>query len=320
MVREPFTHILVGVDFSESSFQALEEAVRLAGRDGARVTVAHMVNVTYEEGHWPADFWTQTWSVPPPVLSAKLTALLRKELEEKLRAFEGLPLQIDLVVELARPVERLLELMRERGCDLLLVSATGKNTWERLLLGSTTEQLVRKSSVPVWVFRPRVTPRLQRVVAATDFSPIAARVVREASRQVQAEAVQGSLAHLDVVNVYWDPGQDRWASVAVPEEQERYRDETLRRTREQFRAFVCEHVPTEIQDVSIRERLMAGKPAPTLLRYVQENKTDLLVVGRHTYGRLRQVFLSSTTERLLRHAPCSVLVVEPQSADEENSV
>lgn len=67
------------------------------------------------------------------------------------------------------------------------------------------------------------------------------------------------------------------------------------------------------------ERHLAGCEAETaavlgvadreIVRFAQESEVDLIVMSSHGYGPVRQLLLGSTTERVLHHATCPVLVI-----------
>ncbi len=52
-----------------------------------------------------------------------------------------------------------------------------------------------------------------------------------------------------------------------------------------------------------------GVPASEIRQYAQDNGIDLIVMASHGFGPMRQLLIGSTTERVLHHAPCPVLVV-----------
>jgi nucleotide-binding universal stress UspA family protein len=50
-------------------------------------------------------------------------------------------------------------------------------------------------------------------------------------------------------------------------------------------------------------------PASEMVRYAHEQSIDLIVVGTHGRGPVRRAFLGSVADRVLREAPCPVLIV-----------
>jgi nucleotide-binding universal stress UspA family protein len=58
----------------------------------------------------------------------------------------------------------------------------------------------------------------------------------------------------------------------------------------------------------VHERLEHGKPAAELIRLAREEHVDLIVIGTHGRGTLSHVLFGSTTDRVVRKAPCPVLI------------
>jgi nucleotide-binding universal stress UspA family protein len=69
------------------------------------------------------------------------------------------------------------------------------------------------------------------------------------------------------------------------------------------------------KDVTVEERVVQGKPPAEIVRLASEEKVDLIVLGTHGKGMLDQALFGSTTERVIRKAPCPVLTVRLHTAD-----
>jgi nucleotide-binding universal stress UspA family protein len=61
--------------------------------------------------------------------------------------------------------------------------------------------------------------------------------------------------------------------------------------------------------VSVDEAVVQGKPSAEIIRYAVEHEVDMIVLGTHGKGMLDQALFGSTTERVVRRAPCPVLTV-----------
>lgn len=61
--------------------------------------------------------------------------------------------------------------------------------------------------------------------------------------------------------------------------------------------------------VPVRTEVRVGKPFNEISELAQKLKADLIVIATHGYTGLKHVMLGSTAERVVRHAPCPVLVV-----------
>ena len=135
-------HILVGVDFSESSPMAVAHAVKLAERTQGRLHIAHIAPASGVEA--PLNLGLNIPDEFPEAKDARLRL-------EHVRATLGNSLDIELHVRIGTPVEGLLTLIKELKPDLIVVCSHGKSLLTRTLLGSVSNRLVELSPVPVLV-------------------------------------------------------------------------------------------------------------------------------------------------------------------------
>jgi nucleotide-binding universal stress UspA family protein len=88
-------------------------------------------------------------------------------------------------------------------------------------------------------------------------------------------------------------------------------EELRRQTEGHFRRI--SHAAAEYarsREVALRSAVLRGHVADTILRFVEGEKADLLVVGNHVHTRIRRFFAGSTTDRLADHSPCTVMIVK----------
>jgi nucleotide-binding universal stress UspA family protein len=69
--------------------------------------------------------------------------------------------------------------------------------------------------------------------------------------------------------------------------------------------------------VTATERLAQGTPSAEIIRLAREEGVDLIVVGSHGRGFLDHALFGSTTERVVRKAPCPVLTCRPPKPAEK---
>lgn len=139
-----FKHILVAVDFSESSRHALDQAGDLASRTGARVTLLHVLELpAIYRGQPPADFVHD--------IDQRASAQLdewAELVEQKTRN------QVERLVRTGAPPAQALGMIAEDpSIDLVVVGSHGRTGMKRLVLGSVAEKLVRHAGLPVLVAR-----------------------------------------------------------------------------------------------------------------------------------------------------------------------
>jgi nucleotide-binding universal stress UspA family protein len=128
-----FTRLLVPVDFSEPSTEALKLAVTIAMRVGARLTLLHIDGETLpgdSEGSMGALHRLSAREVPSTVV-------------------------VEMITDQGSPAERINHHAVAGQHDLVVMGTHGKKGLERVLLGSVTELVVRTCPVPVLVTHDR---------------------------------------------------------------------------------------------------------------------------------------------------------------------
>jgi nucleotide-binding universal stress UspA family protein len=63
------------------------------------------------------------------------------------------------------------------------------------------------------------------------------------------------------------------------------------------------------KSITVEEVVIQGKPSAEIMRFARETEVDMIVLGTHGKGMLDQALFGSTTERVVRRAPCPVLTV-----------
>jgi nucleotide-binding universal stress UspA family protein len=196
------------------------------------------------------------------------------------------------------------------NADLIAVGASGHSAIARFFLGSVAESVARHARHPVLITRPQTAP-LREVIVGVDGSDYArAAAVFTASRFPLPLVCTIQLACVvpqPVFGVVGDPlypGTPDYLALEMANTEARNRArlnaeslaETLR----------CAHVGCRI-DV---EPVALGNPAMELVRIADEESAGLLVVGSQGLTGIERFLLGSVSERVLRHAHCSVLIVK----------
>jgi nucleotide-binding universal stress UspA family protein len=140
---------------------------------------------------------------------------------------------------------------------------------------------------------------LNRILVATDFSTCSHEALEYASELARRFAAELHLLHVadDPHNVFPHAG----GTIPVEElaRAEAETDAALRRSAE-----VLEREGRQVQRSVVR-----GVPFVEIIRYAREHDIDLIVVGTHGRTGLQQALMGSVAERVVRKAPCPVLVV-----------
>lgn len=141
-----FSRVLCPVDFSRSSAWALEFASSLTGRTKGKLVVLHAIEAVAEE---PLE--QRRFSVP------ELRQQLHEDAKERMRttlAAEGHhPQAPEVLIVAGRAYVEILRVAADRNVDTIVMGVRGRGAIDRLMLGSTTDHVIRASTCPVLTVR-----------------------------------------------------------------------------------------------------------------------------------------------------------------------
>lgn len=299
--------ILVPVDFSDPSKKALGHGLSLAIETNATLILAHIVPFA-----------------PPvpyahPYESRKLTeteaADVASELDELVdRELRG-SVQTEAVVAFGDVRDELLRIAEEKDVDLIIMGTHGRRRFERWLLGSVAEGVLRHSHVPVLtvshldsahsIERPQPIP-LHRILCATDLSEGALNAVNRSLEWARQFSAEVTILHV-VPPVNWAFGAEHVA-LDIEVDTEAIRRGSLKR--------LTEMLPAEVkEDPRVRTQLRQGTPWEVILETADESKADLIVLSTSSRPGLDRALLGSTAERVVRAAHVPVLSFPPPPAE-----
>lgn len=292
-----FKSMVVGIDFTPSSRNALREAARRASLDQASITAVHVMD------EFLVHELKQALSVDVAAIHKDWEARLRKFADESDAGAANLKTE----VRFGHPFAELTAACKLHAADLLVMGSKGSKGGDHRI-GAIAAKCVRKSPVDVLVVREDAQGPFKHVVACVDFSENSAKAVQFA---LHLAAQDG--AGLDCLHVYQsalalalDYGgyapplpavTDEAALKSWQDELDKFLQPLLRSAGDlKTRSLVKERV-------NIRE---------AILDHVQENKADLVVLGTRGKTGLRELLIGTTAEKIVQHATCSILAVKPE--------
>ena len=290
-------HILVTTDFSEASRQALPLASELAEQFGATLTLVHVfpTALTPELSHIGIVFEKKR-------LAAEARTRLTRYREQELPA--NLPVET-LVLE-GGPAHEINRFAKDSVTDLILTATHGHTGLKHVWLGSTSERIVRHAPCPVLVVREQPVPvrfpgdvlcRFQRILVPTDFSEASRQALRYATAFAQPCGSEVTLVHVIEPSPYPEFG---YAHIPAKEA-------GLKRDAHKKLESQCEELVRA--GVKASSLIRSGSAFHEIAEQARDASADLIVIATHGRGAIAHAFLGSTAERVVRHAPCPVLVV-----------
>jgi len=297
--------VLCPVDYSEHSRRALDYAIGIARWYGATVTLFHVASLT------PAMAYSTPVAFPAPAwLPATDRTRTLSTLKEFAKAEGGSIVPIDVEAGDGNPATEILAKAAAMSSDLLVLGTHGLTGFDRLILGSVTEKVLRKAACPV-LSVPRHAPDIvpvapalfRRILCAVDFSTCSLHALKYA-----LSLAQEANASLIVLNVLELPlgSSDQHVSAGVPHSLWEY-VVAVESDRRRELAAVVPDAARAYCDVEIR--LAEGKPYREILRTADEEHIDLIVMGVRGRGPADLLMFGSTVQHVVRQASCPVLTL-----------
>jgi nucleotide-binding universal stress UspA family protein len=199
------------------------------------------------------------------------------------------------------PIARtIVQQARRVKADLILLGSRGLSDIRGFLLGSTSRQIASIAPCSVFVVKQPL-PQLTRVILAVDDSKhsraaarfLRSRILPEAATTTILSSVERPVTDLAV----------RYLSKAQVAELEQPALERATRLVTTMRDEFLKEGYGVVSDVKMDHVI------DTIVTQVEADHADLLVIGSRELTKSERLYLGSVSESLLRHAPCSVLIV-----------
>ena len=281
-----YKKILVAVDGSESSRNALLQAFRLAVEEKCWVTVTSVVPPF-------------TGDLDLTGVKGDVRASLAKPCEEALREAEKLAQEervlIKTVCEEGETYERIVDLADGSNADVIVMGRRGLKKIDRALMGSVTARVIGHTQRDVLVVPAGATLGWKKVLVATDGSKFSAIAVNKAIDF--AKAYGGSLVVVSVVDVPTEFYAE--APQAV--------DDMIKKAKE-YTAAVKKQA--ESAGVTAESYIGEAEAFEAIIKLAKDEGVNMIVVGSHGRTGLRRLLMGSVTEKVIGHATCPVLVVK----------
>ena len=157
--------ILVPIDYSDHSHQALQWGASLAETYGAQIVLLHVLHKAAEEvsrhvptHEWvPYHYYTEVSSGIEPIRVERFIIDLVDEARSRLYDLAAKDLQetvpVEVRVVVGKPADEILHLAQAEGADLIVMGTHGRTGLRHALLGSVAEKVVRTASCPVFTVK-----------------------------------------------------------------------------------------------------------------------------------------------------------------------
>ncbi|HET6362674.1 MAG TPA: universal stress protein [Gemmatimonadota bacterium] len=274
---------LVATDFSDSGKEAVATAVSLVKRSKGTLAV---VSVAERPPMFPHSFHERHSEDPDELWSRHARSSMRalvKRLRRQLPRTRGF-------VRVGTPWREIVSLAEELRVEGIVVGSRGLSAIQRLLLGSTAENVVRHAPCPVLVVRNGPLKRIRRVLLPVDWDEGSKAAVRYAVERT------GEDVKLHAIHAIGFP------RMIEPEFADALADDahSSRKLRKFLDRLGAEHVSSKV---------ILGEPAEAILDAAED--VDLVVIATRGRKGAARAVLGSVAEKVVRRAEGPVLVVPP---------
>lgn len=292
----PVRTILAATDLSPLARHAMVRAALVAAELGARLSLQHVVNVG------ALDTLRHLIDAGAADLQQRLLDEMRTEvtaLAGELEARQGVQAELHLVV--GNVVSEIASHADAIDADLVVMGARGAGFMRELLIGSTTERVLRRSTRPLLVVKQMAHEPYRRALVPVDFSPRSL----DALRLVQRVAPQAEYVLLHAFEVPFE-GKLRYAGV---EESalSGLRVNARREATAKMNELVAE---AALDENRVRRIVVHGEASSQVLEHEQAQDCDLIVIGKRGQGLIGEMLLGSVTKHILAQSAGDVLVAD----------
>lgn len=284
---------LVPVDFTEITNPLLRIVKSFAQAHNGEVDLLHVIS--------PVLYAPYLESFMISTVDMKLLAEMQERQKEKAKEkLMGLveflnPIKSNILVEIGEAAEVILE--KEKSYDLIFMGSHKKGLIQRILIGSTTEKVVKYSHKPIFLLKGKEPEGIKKVLIAYDFSEHAKRAMEFGVNLVKPFNPQ--IFILNVEETIEIPFVVEIKDVLS----EKYKEEKLKHLKEVEAKLKKEGFWAEAIIVE------GTSPAEGIRKFLQENPhVDLIILGSRGLSGLKRVLIGSTSSELVRSLEIPMLI------------
>ena len=286
--------ILCPLDFSEFSVRAYRHALSLAEHYRAKLVAQHTVEVWRH----PSASFAATANLYDEYCQT-LRGDGMEQLKEFVKNYTYNKVQPELIVGEGIAADSILSSAQEQKSDLIVMGTHGLRGFDRLMLGSVTDRVMRRATCPVLAVRepprdsvaanqPRHSPhRLDRVLACIDFSEDSEQALNYAFSAAAEYHAELTLLHM----------LEKVPSAAKT-------DAAIAEATAQLDKLIP---PERSKALKIKTAVRIGKPYQQIIQFAEEAQIDLVTMGVRGRGALDIAVFGSTTYRVMQLGSFPVL-------------
>ena len=165
------------------------------------------------------------------------------------------------------------------------------------------EKLIRKSQKPVWVVKEGGPDSPQNILCTMDYSDASVRALNNAIK-----IATSFNASLYIINVF-EPIENKYSTRYVSD----FKQENQKNEQENEKMFKEFLERFNFANINYQTHILRGIPDIEIIRFIQQNKLDLLFMGATGKTFIQRIMLGSVTEKVIRELPCSMVITKSEN-------
>ncbi len=300
--------IIWASDGSDESMQALNYAIFLARRLGSEITGVNVIEMhprlLYDYARDP-DSELYSW-----VEQSAENQRERLISEAEISGVQGIVFHLKVLI--GDPTEEIVRLARRKKADLVVVGVRGMGLIDRMLVGSTTLKVLRKSGTPILSVGKKDggdTIGIRNILV-----PLDVHEKDDSALNYAVDLAEALKANVSVVYAY-----RLFAYTA--DEQEKARA-GMNKLGDDALKFFSSELAARIEGPRQRLKAACGlditgdliegrNPALSIVEYAKNKNADLIVINTHARKGIKKIMMGSVTEKVVQESHCPVLALKP---------
>ena len=305
-MRMQFNRIICATDFSDFSNRTVNYGIALAREFEAKLYVCHVIDLSsvaiYGE-----------FQLDPVGLQNRIMKDAREQLEEMIGQHHK---EWEPLITVGHTADEIARIVEEKNIDLVITATRGRSGLKRLILGSVTERLMRTLRCPLlvvhspdkeFVSTDDYEVNINRILVGCDFSPDSSLAFEYGLSLAQEFESELHLAHVIESAAYQE--LQKTDTPVETEIQQEIHSRLIQKLQDM--------VPEEARNwCKPQTSLIEGRSYEELVKYAEQHDIGMIVLGARGLGLVKSLLLGSTTDRVIRRAPCPILSVSAKVQNE----
>lgn len=269
--------ILVPTDFSDNAKNALDYAVKIAGKLNAEILLMHAVQLPVIDPNMPGNMMDAVLKEMEDDAKQKL----KKTANEATEKTNG-KIQCKQTIRVGFAVEEIVTASADKKCDMIIMGTKGASGLKEIMMGSNTASVIEKTRCTVFAIPEKSKfKKIEKVVYATDFKSDDLPVIRELVNFAKMFD-----SHLSIIHIH--------------PEKEKNVDEKL------DELFIKVKYQTDYEMISFHI-VNNEKIVSAINTFSEKNGADVLALATYNRGLFETLFHNSVTKQIAYHTSIPLL-------------